>query len=216
MKATPNRRKCPTCGRPISRGPGQWAYCSDGCRPTCIHPTCNKPTRGTDDVCASHQTMRARHGELRPDTWTRAWVCVVCGKDVERNSGRRKHCSTNCQQLDRYERPKSYECVRCAEPVSLVGPVTKAGQFRRSDSRLCSRCAARPRRYGTTVDILAARHGKRCGICGESVDMEAGPKDPMRPSIDHILPRSLGGSDDRSNLQLAHLACNMRKSNRLT
>ena len=30
-------------------------------------------------------------------------------------------------------------------------------------------------------------------------------------SIDHILPRSRGGTDDDSNLQIAHLRCNLLK-----
>lgn len=112
MKATRKRRPCPTCGSPINRGPGQHAYCSDECRPTCVHPTCDKPTRGTGNVCNSHRKMLATHGELRPDTWAKEWVCVVCGKDVEKGSGRRKHCSSNCQALDSNARARAEKRVR--------------------------------------------------------------------------------------------------------
>jgi 5-methylcytosine-specific restriction endonuclease McrA len=31
---------------------------------------------------------------------------------------------------------------------------------------------------------------------------------PFYPSLDHILPRSLGGTHDSSNLRTAHLHCN--------
>jgi len=36
-----------------------------------------------------------------------------------------------------------------------------------------------------------------------------------RATWDHIIPRSKGGIDDLSNLQLAHAYCNKRKGNSL-
>ena len=166
MKATRKRRPCPTCGSPINRGPGQHAYCSDECRPTCVHPTCDKPTRGTTDVCDSHQEQRRRHGELRPDRWAKEWVCVVCGKDVAKGSGRRKHCSANCQQLESQARrrqsgkqavrrtkgrpsvtlvkvsdgirPKSARCRLCGEEFSLL--VKSGKRIQRADTQWCPRC----------------------------------------------------------------------------
>lgn len=51
------------------------------------------------------------------------------------------------------------------------------------------------------------RDGNACGICGDPVE-EA-------PHIDHIHPRSLGGSDLPINLQVAHPACNIRKGARV-
>lgn len=35
--------------------------------------------------------------------------------------------------------------------------------------------------------------------------------DPLAASVDHIVPQKAGGSDDPSNLQIAHLACNLMK-----
>ena len=47
-----------------------------------------------------------------------------------------------------------------------------------------------------------------CGLCRE----------PVHPSeeihIDHIIPVALGGSDDLTNLQVAHAHCNLRKGAR--
>lgn len=64
--------------------------------------------------------------------------------------------------------------------------------------------------------IAAARRGRGCcGICGERVDLTVtcGPK---QPTIDHIIPMSRGGWDERHNIQLAHRGCNSRKGNRVT
>ncbi len=35
---------------------------------------------------------------------------------------------------------------------------------------------------------------------------------PLSASVDHIVPMAAGGTDDRSNLQIAHLFCNLHKS----
>ncbi|MBF0808519.1 HNH endonuclease [Rothia nasimurium] len=36
-----------------------------------------------------------------------------------------------------------------------------------------------------------------------------------RLSVDHVLPRSLGGSDDIANLRPAHFSCNSARGNRV-
>lgn len=49
-----------------------------------------------------------------------------------------------------------------------------------------------------------------CSECGQ----ELGAYDDHL-HIDHIVPKSKGGSDDLSNLQVIHRLCNLRKSNKL-
>lgn len=54
-----------------------------------------------------------------------------------------------------------------------------------------------------------------CWICTESVDPELiGTLSEWRPSLDHLLPKSQGGSDEISNLSLAHLWCNAALNDR--
>lgn len=55
-----------------------------------------------------------------------------------------------------------------------------------------------------------------CGICGKPVDKTLPWPNPLSKSVDHIVPVSLGGHpSDIDNMQLAHLACNRAKSNKL-
>ena len=55
-----------------------------------------------------------------------------------------------------------------------------------------------------------------CGICGRPVDKSLKYPDPMSPVIDHIIPVDKGGHpSDPSNLQLAHMCCNRKKSDKL-
>jgi HNH endonuclease len=39
--------------------------------------------------------------------------------------------------------------------------------------------------------------------------------DPLSPSVDHIMPLSLGGDDVQGNKRAAHLACNVQRGNRM-
>ncbi|MEL7479966.1 MAG: HNH endonuclease signature motif containing protein [Pseudomonadota bacterium] len=68
---------------------------------------------------------------------------------------------------------------------------------------------------------LWARQNGRCALCGAPM-----PKHRFevahatiwkreRPSFDHIRPRGAGGTDEPSNLQLAHYRCNVRKGRRV-
>jgi 5-methylcytosine-specific restriction endonuclease McrA len=62
---------------------------------------------------------------------------------------------------------------------------------------------------------LGARDGWQCWLCSESVDAALKDRHPMMPSYDHVMPTSLGGSDEPENLKLAHLVCNIRRGNKM-
>lgn len=55
---------------------------------------------------------------------------------------------------------------------------------------------------------LHERDGWVCHLCGELTDRNAHFNDDIYPSLDHILARSLGGTDGPENLATAHRICN--------
>lgn len=55
---------------------------------------------------------------------------------------------------------------------------------------------------------LYERDAWSCAICETPVDRDAHWNDDMAPSLDHIRPRSLGGTHDAGNLRTAHRLCN--------
>lgn len=57
---------------------------------------------------------------------------------------------------------------------------------------------------GHVREAVIRRDGYVCGICAEAVDASD-------VHLDHIKPRSKGGSDAITNLQVAHSTCNLRK-----
>jgi 5-methylcytosine-specific restriction endonuclease McrA len=61
------------------------------------------------------------------------------------------------------------------------------------------------------LSYLIKRDRGRCGICHRPVRAKRGP---MRPSIDHIIPLSKGGTHELENVQLSHYRCNESKGNR--
>lgn len=65
-----------------------------------------------------------------------------------------------------------------------------------------------------SVYDLAARDGARCNLCQGRIDMTLAGSDNMGPTIDHLLPVSMGGTNDSNNLALAHRRCNTRRKNR--
>ena len=50
-----------------------------------------------------------------------------------------------------------------------------------------------------------------CHICGKQIDRNMKGRNPLAPSIDHIIPLAKGGLHERSNLAAAHFGCNSSK-----
>lgn len=191
----------------------------------CTVDGCDKPMRKLD-YCADHYSMRYTYGEIRE--WEYKWddrseSCVECGKPTG-NFKSRRYCSAACYarvwrvgktfpNYRRKGRPSSYSCAKCGVKVSLAVP-DGGGRVKRIDSKLCLPCR-KQNKFGMNVRELARRDGTNCAICGEEIDMTLKrPASMFGPSVDHIVPRAHGGSDDPENLQLAHYWCNAVKSDR--
>lgn len=94
----------------------------------------------------------------------------------------------------------------------------------------CHKEVVRPKVYGTAgyCSIGCKEKGKptrsidklevyslfdfKCFLCSKEIDMNARVGKPMSPTLDHVLPRSHGGSSDWFNLAPAHAICNHKKS----
>lgn len=79
----------------------------------------------------------------------------------------------------------------------------------------------RRRRYRAGAKTIAVsykvvyeRDGGNCQICGKKVNAKHKWPDLLSGSMDHIIPLSKGGPHEESNIQLAHLGCNLSKNNK--
>lgn len=58
---------------------------------------------------------------------------------------------------------------------------------------------------------LRDRHGDNCHWCGKPMCFDTN-EDPLSASIEHIIPKSDGGTNKQANLRLAHRRCNEDRS----
>jgi 5-methylcytosine-specific restriction endonuclease McrA len=126
--------------------------------------------------------------------------------ETQPKGGTRRKICDSCAVTYRARKP----CVVC-----LVNPkVPGRGQLR------CEECLGRPvpdiesphrERFRvvtrTTRQKLWERDEGICGICGTAAD-------PDDWHADHVVPRSRGGINALSNLQVSHPLCNIKKGNR--
>ncbi len=217
--------ECKWCGHRFSRATvtrKNMNSCSDNCRRWLI-ATSGGVRRLTCKIYALH--------------------CGWCGEVFSVRKAR-KYCSSRCASKSGYESGKAKRlailreryvpkpariltCAMCEESFS-----TKQGQ-----ARYCSKCGAinakvlkrdhNKRRDAqkrgldgvTTEHINVAyiydRDAWRCGVCGKRVDKALTYPHPMSASLDHIVPLAHSGTHTKANTQLAHLICNVRKSDRL-
>lgn len=183
----------------------------------CEVEDCGQPRR-KGEWCASHYSQMMRIGSVKPfgHKWAKKSLCLVCGRDSAYSY--RQFCSGACRALWRTHAgqvPQSVQCSSCSGSIDLTVR-TKRGYRQRTDTLLCRRCKQDKRKHGLSVELLARRDGLACGICSTPVNMSLNSPDQMRASVDHILPRALGGTNDPVNLQLTHLLCNVRKGHRVT
>jgi len=62
----------------------------------------------------------------------------------------------------------------------------------------------------STVRFDVLKRDRKCVLCGAAPEIDS----EVRLHVDHIVPRSKGGSNEMSNLQVLCSECNLGKSNR--
>lgn len=73
----------------------------------------------------------------------------------------------------------------------------------------------RPRSLQRMRGYLMRKQGGKCHWCHEAMHFnESGvqPRPPRAVTVDHVVPRWLGGSDDEGNLVAACEECNVRRN----
>jgi 5-methylcytosine-specific restriction endonuclease McrA len=105
--------------------------------------------------------------------------------------------------------PKPAETWTCAS----CGVICERPATRGQRPKLCTDCRTSDWISPTQRHAIYERDGWTCWLCEEPVDRDLiGSRDHWRPSLDHVIPRSSGGSNEDSNLRLAHWWCNCVRS----
>ena len=214
--AVPHRFQCIRCGKQCSmqgnpRQKQKGLYCSRKCAGLVNGGARKGVTKLTPLGLASwfHRWDQQRKGprvkvierSLFPSPWKLhkiklLLVCRVCGCPVKK--GRLQCDSCNRSKWLKYKRERNKSC---------------------SHRKRC-------RKFGVPWDskvrrrAVFKRDGYRCGICGKPTlkdgKMEGNKVHPSSPTVDHIVPLSLGIKGHTwDNVQCACWICNTRKSTRM-
>lgn len=229
----PNRHSkkmvaCSVCGTEVMKyatdNKARRPVCSDQCRKNLPRL---KPTKSQTQSKLPRDHWALWFGKT--SAWPRyAWTtCAHCGTDFLPKSTNAKYCSRKCMWTwhERKAGARSQadiaaevrNCQRCSAAYQSPSPQ------RVHCSDLCRDQAATER--GTHLyhgwirpairTAIYERDGHMCWLCGESVDYTADPqRDDWAPTLDHITPRSKGGTHDVSNLRTAHRWCNAVRSDK--
>lgn len=155
-------------------------------------------------------------------------TCCVCGDPMRRGKGsapegQARHNKCSVWSLNHTGHKWECRCETCLKAKSDmavkyrewhkekygVNPSTPARRKRRQQGLYEYRDGIPGRIRGL---VYERDHGV-CQICGTPTTIDVGHNADMAPSLDHITPRSHGGTDDESNLRTVHRICNTLRSN---
>ena len=159
-------------------------------------------------------------------------TCCVCGKRMARGAtsrpqGEARHNRCTPLPSKATGHPKTCKCEHCKTIISAysiayrewysaqhgVNPSTPARRKRRQEGAY-QYSEGVP---GTVRARVYERDGGTCQICGYPTEQGGGSNSDTYPSVDHITPRSQGGTHTIDNLRTVHRRCNsLRADNKRT
>lgn len=187
-KWTAPPRPCQLCGKPFAVTKHRKTYC------------------GPDCFAVATEARRVAERLTR----NKGRTCRQCGSDIPATfRSDATSCSIQCQQAQWYEQNQAR--LRAAARDWARGNRVKRAEYElRRRAKMRGFAAER-------VDPLAVweRDAGICYLCLKPVSLDKMSPHPDAPSLDHVVALSRGGPHNFANLALAHLRCNIRKSDGL-
>jgi hypothetical protein len=194
----------------------QVLYCSDSCRVLRARVRSKVHHDSSRESCECGGLKQAGSKWCRGCRKGRPYklkpaLCVVCGIEYQPKIRYQKCCGAACGQV-----------LSALSTMALHGITTVTESRRRVQERRrkgsASRAAKLRRVGGRLVPGrwrgIGERDGWMCWLCQTAVDPAAPLNGKDGPTVDHVVPLAEGGSDDDSNVRLAHRSCNCRRRQR--
>jgi hypothetical protein len=169
----------------------------------------------------------ARHNHCFGKATPITWASCHCGEHFI-SRGNRRHCGCGPapKPAKQSKPPKSRtgRCLHCGTTFTRVGGGGKVSYcskrcWRRAKSHTTKTHYRRAKKFGARYEVVHRvavfeRDNWRCRICGGSVSKTETYPHPSSPTIDHVVPISMGGSHTYDNVRTAHARCNTGRGNR--
>ena len=228
---------CPTCGAPFTSRRSNAIHCSDRCRRRTAKSrarlngaqwTKAPPSMTRECAWCGVEFNRKPTGSKPKYGWFCSMDCKrALWKNHEAPSPSRELAPFTADRSRTAKRPRpsrKFYCGYC--------PICGNSYITSHNDRTCGksdcrnemlRVAKRNRRalerqaFVETVipQQVYERDGWQCWLCHEPLDRHADKNANRAPSIDHVIPLSLGGTHEPSNVRAAHRQCNAARGNRV-
>lgn len=191
---------CAGCGETFTARENQ-SYCTIQCRNT---------TRDKRDYQRAQETIRSRQYPYQ---------CRVCQEPHHGHRNQTVCDNPTCQSITRYGTDRCQvhikTCTVCGQPFT-TRHATKLRCSKTCDTAENIRkqgWSERP--WRAHAQTVFKRDAWTCHLCGEpTLHQWDNTNKELSPSVDHIIPRSHGGTHELDNLATAHFGCNSRRSNK--
>ncbi len=197
-------------------------------------------------LCSTHYNQKHqpnRHAKVEVPC-THCGAAILKSKGSSKS--RRPFCDYTCRDLYRLEHPNKPggrvagisvripashparwfgatsplafgNCRECALLMAFPGYTEKLYCSKECQQKARNRRqGTRPRGHRKHAAFVYERDDYLCWLCGDRVDTTIAAPHPLAATLDHIVPRSLGGSDDPDNLGTAHFICNSKRGASMT
>ena len=166
-------------------------------------------------LCRGCRGIARRTGCGTVSSYKRGCRCTECrganrvALQAHRDSRKARGLLAQKRRADR-----EYQSREGVYPDCVVCGLAVTNGYVRSDSPTHNACKPAGRQIAISRRnrwAIYERDGRVCQLCDGPVDLSLAPSDRWSPTLDHIVPYSRGGSDEESNLRLAHRSCNSRR-----
>lgn len=201
------------------------------CGTAITQPLRGRPRKFCSEKCKQRVGNRRQNRRRLPlrDLHPQERACIGCGTQFIPKRRDQVYCPDNwCAQRAYRARKRAGEPLRQVKQQLQCQECGAEFTAFKSNARWCSsqcknrnttrvmsrrRTGALPRMPYTDREIFE-RDGWRCHLCGKKVKKDVPRTDLDGATIDHIIPISLGGADEPSNVATAHWRCNHAKKAR--
>jgi hypothetical protein len=170
---------------------------------------------------AGVDATRSRYAEQR--------TCDLCNDTYTADRPESMYCSRDCRDLANLNAGQQATASAAGIAARSLSTSITYGHCIACDKLWCGPAGGQPRFYCTKAcrsrhrgtgyrrhaAMIHERDNWTCWLCDQPTSRNYSSTDPDAPTLDHLVPRSLGGTNEPNNLATAHALCNATRGARI-